>query len=78
MKRRVKKILQRATSMLLEPTLKNWWAENQFFSDRKIQILLSLKYREMARNLNESFGFEEVGFNVYSSNYEDGILFFIF
>jgi len=64
--------------MLLEPTLKKWWAENQSVSDRKIQILLSLKYREIARNLNESLGFEEVGFNVCSSNYEDGILLYIF
>jgi hypothetical protein len=50
--------------------------------NRQLQILLLLKYRELLCN-DLSFenlvdGLEQIGFNVFSSTYEDGILLSIF
>jgi hypothetical protein len=46
-------------------------------SSRELQILLSLKYREFATS-GQALDFDEIGFNVYSSTNEDGILLYIF
>jgi hypothetical protein len=45
---------------------------------RGVQILLSLKYRELAQNKASLPSFDEVGFRTYSQNEEDGILLYIF
>ena len=41
--------------------------------NKQFQILLNLKYRELMANQNELPKFSDVGFNIFSSTYEDGI-----
>ena len=46
--------------------------------DKGTQILLSLKYREMARNFSPLPRLQDVEFHHYSQNGEDGVLLFLF
>lgn len=46
--------------------------------DRGVQVLLTLKYRELANSPQPLPTFEDIGFRVYSQNEEDGILLYIF
>ena len=46
--------------------------------DKGLQILLSLKYKELLHHKLPLPSFEEVGFRVFSQNDEDGILLYIF
>ncbi len=71
MKRTLIKILQKTASKILEPTVRG------LASSRQTQILLSLKYREAAAR-KEMLNFDDVGFDVYSTTNEDGILLYIF
>jgi hypothetical protein len=77
MKIRIKKVLQSLLPVISELRLEKLTKSRADFS-RPVQMLLSLKYRELANTQNASLDFEQVGFNVYSSNYEDGILLYIF
>jgi hypothetical protein len=45
---------------------------------RQDQILLSLRYKELVQAQDKGLDFEQVGFNLYSPTYEDGILLYIF
>ena len=69
-------MLRKAASLLLEPVL-GAVTENQDAVSRQVQILLSLKYREIAATGKLYPDFEQVGFNVYSKTGEDGILLYI-
>jgi hypothetical protein len=46
--------------------------------DKGSQLLLALKYRELARTKELLPGFRDVGFRSYSQNDEDGIILYIF
>lgn len=71
MKRMLSRGLQKITGKLLEPVIKN------LSSNRQNQILLQLKYKQMAAQ-KIKLDFEDVGFNTYSVTHEDGILLYIF
>jgi hypothetical protein len=46
--------------------------------DRGVQLLLRLKYQELARQNIPLPSFDETGFRAYSQNEEDGIIWYIF
>lgn len=71
MKKTIIKFFQKVTKKILDPTIKNLPTNHQ------TQILLYLKYRELAVR-KEKLSFEEVGFDVYSPTHEDGIFLYIF
>lgn len=70
MKQRTKKLIKKISSVFLKP----FFDEYLMTLSHQDQILLSLKYKESTQCLD----FDQVGFNVYSSTYEDGILLYIF
>jgi hypothetical protein len=70
MKHFVVKGLQKIAAKLLEPAIRS------LPNSRQYQILLQMKYREMAAR-KERLNFEDVGFNVFSATHEDGILLYI-
>lgn len=69
---RIKIYLWKIIASVLEPMLRN-----AIFT-RQDQIQLLLKYKETVLSQDKGLDFEQVGFNVYSSTYEDGILLYIF
>lgn len=71
MKQAIIKFLQKVIHKIIEPTSKN------LSNTRQMQILLSLKYKELAARKEKS-SFEEVGFDVYSVTHEDGIFLYLF
>ncbi len=74
MKQKIKEILYKIIKVLIRPLFDEYLTT---FS-RQNQILLSLKYKEMMLVQDTGLEFEQVGFNLYSPNYEDGILLYIF
>lgn len=72
MKQRIKILLWKNVASLLEPTTR------YATTSRIDQIQISQKYQETVLTMAKGLDFEKVGFNVYSSTYEDGILLYIF
>jgi hypothetical protein len=72
MKQRIKVLLWKIIASFLEPIL------HPVIYNRLAQIQLSLKYKETVQAQNKGLEFEQVGFNVFSSTYEDGILLYLF
>jgi hypothetical protein len=81
---RLKGYLQRLASGLTAPTvakLRESLVAKQVqlhSSNRLAQLLLSRSYRDVARGMEPPLDFDDVGFNVFSQTYEDGILLYIF
>lgn len=67
----VKNFLRKARSFLVSPVLRS-------LQSREIQVLLSLKYKEVLRGGAPLPSFDEIGFSVFSQSDEDGILLYIF
>lgn len=74
MKQKIKKLLGRIIRVFFKPLFE----EYLMTLSRQNQILLSLKYKELVRVQDKGLDFEQVGFNLYSPTYEDGILLYIF
>ncbi len=72
MKQRIKVLLWKTLASFIEPIL------NYAISGRLAQIQLSMKYKETVQAQDKGLDFEQVGFNVFSSTYEDGILLYLF
>ncbi len=79
MKSRIKSLLGRARNFLLAPILQN---QRDILvslkSNKEIQILLSMKYKELIYKSSCLPTFDEVEFRCFSQNGEDGILLYIF
>jgi hypothetical protein len=67
-------VLQKLVGKIMQPTLRKL---NRPIS-RQNQLLLSIKYRELAELRKNSLSFSDVSFNEYSATGEDGILLYIF
>lgn len=76
-KKKIKKYLEKKVGALLEPSI-NKVMINNFSLNQQMQIFLKLFYKEQVIDKKKKFSFDEVGFDVYSSTFEDGILQYIF
>jgi len=74
MKQKIKKLIRKIIKVIFKSLFDEYLASRS----RQEQILLSLKYKETVQTQNKGLDFEQVGFNVFSSTYEDGILLYIF
>lgn len=74
MKQKIKELLRKIIKILIKPLFDEYLTT----LSRQDQILLSLKYKEIAQTQEKGLDFEQVGFNLYSRTYEDGILLYIF
>ncbi|MFZ5910934.1 MAG: hypothetical protein ACOYYU_13045 [Chloroflexota bacterium] len=74
MKQKIKEVLHKIIRLLIQPLFDEYLVA----LSRQDQILLSLKYRELVQTQDKGLDFEQVGFNLYSPTYEDGILLYIF
>jgi len=74
MKQKIKKILGKIIKVLFKPVFEEYLT----IHSRQNQILLSLKYKEIVQAQDKGLDFEQVGFNLLSPTYEDGILLYIF
>jgi len=75
MKERITGLLRGATETLT-PGARSAAKANASL-ERQLQILLSLRYRDRSHAGGPSLGFDDVGFDVFSSTGEDGILLYI-
>ena len=83
MKRVLKRIIRRAFEAgfdpsLLQPVVTQVTRVLQHPVDKGTQILLTLRYQELARSGITLPSLREIGFRSYSQNSEDGILLYIF
>lgn len=76
-KKKIKKYLEGKVSALLEPSISQVIINN-FSLNQQVQVLLKFFYKEQVIDKKKKFSFDEVGFNVYSATFEDGILQYIF
>lgn len=75
----MKQLLKKVRSWLVAPVLAALQPDPiPSYSGMEIQVLLSLKYRELLRSGVTLPEFDDIGFRVYSDNEEDGILLYIF
>ena len=74
MKQKMKKLLERIAKIFLKPLFDEYLTT----LSRQDQILLFLKYKETVLTQDQGLDFGQVGFNLYSPTYEDGILLYIF
>ena len=74
MKLKIMRIIKRIVKAVLKPFLDDYLTT----LSRQNQILLSLKYKEMALAQGKGLDFDQIGFNLFSTTYEDGILLYIF
>lgn len=70
-----KKLLQRAASFAVEPLRAD--IQSLRSDSRQQQILLFLEYARETRERGHALSFDDIGFNVFSSTNEDGILLYI-
>ena len=69
--------LKRVATLLTGPSSVNS-ASGIAGANRMLQVILGMQYESLVRNQKRRFGFDQVGFNVYSATCEDGILLYIF
>lgn len=74
MKQKMKELLRKIIKIFIKPLFDEYLTT----LSRQDQILLFLKYREIVQAQEKGLDFEQVGFNLYSHTYEDGILLYIF
>lgn len=73
MKERLRRAIHRAAEVFLRPVI-----DQQAGIGKQSQILLSLKYQSMVQRDERLPGLKEVGFDVFSTTWEDGILLYLF
>jgi hypothetical protein len=78
MKDKFKSMLRKVGAAALEPTLEKMLTDRLSMASRPEQIQLALKFRETVNAQGKGMSFEDVGFNVFSPTWEDGILLYIF
>jgi Methyltransferase FkbM domain len=71
---KIKNLLQKIFSIIAQPAFRKLTRP----LSRQNQLLLSLRYKDLAEHHNESLEFDYVGFNEYSEAGEDGILLYIY
>ena len=71
---KIKNLLQKIFSIIAQPAFRKMTRP----LSRQNQLLLSLRYKDLAEHHNESLDFDYVGFNEYSETGEDGILLYIY
>lgn len=71
---KIKYLLQKFVSIIIQPAFRKWTRP----LSRQNQLLLSLRYKELAELHNKSLDFDTIGFDEYSESGEDGTLLYIF
>ena len=71
---KIKNLLQKFVSIITQPVFRKMMRP----LSRQNQLLLSLRYKELAELQNKSLDFDYVSFDEYSETGEDGILLYIY
>lgn len=78
MKEAIKGLLSKVGRASIEPTIERLLMEKLPAPSRADQIMMMLTLREATEKAGTALPFDDIGFNTYSSTYEDGILLYIF